>query len=219
MTCVNNLIEQLRLLKEARFTLKAEHDREALKLVLNPDNIDVLEAVEGLASKLEATDKRIALFESALDGAAAVDKENAEIARLNAAAEARDKAVSLAADRTALAAEVDKTIATLGEQMAALEKLGIAMGDAATDVVRNTMTGDSGRYLNEIEQARGSTAIPFSVAFTAALRRAGVERLLGAELGHVMAEFKDSTVASFAGLSEARVPQTLDAILRRGGSK
>jgi len=154
-----------------------------LEWIHNPRQIDVLEGRRRLASKLEATDKRIACFEFCLDGAAAVDKENAEIAAERSGGGTRQGGSLPGGSqrRNGCRGRQDHWL-PVGEQMAALEKLGIAGVHAATDVWRNTMTGDSGD-LNEIEQAVGR---PPSLSMPSPLRAACWRgEVLAWKLGHV----------------------------------
>ncbi|MCQ4325762.1 hypothetical protein CXK94_08360 [Stutzerimonas stutzeri] len=168
---------------------RIDHAQRALQLVADPTDPDLIEAVEASVARIEALQKRLALFEAAISGAHVKDAQDAEAARLSFAVEARERAKGLCVKREAVAGQIDKTIAVLGKQLAEFNDLSAQISRAAHDCTKSITDKDDRFRLQKLHQ-------------TASLARAGIDHSLGvalvaAHVGDALAEGRPDPLGMF----------------------
>lgn len=189
--------------------LHAEHDAAAAKLIDQPDDFDLLDAVHNARQKIESTMARIALFDEAT---ATHATKSAHAMRIATAAAARDEAVNLVARRVAVAKKIDAALADFQKAIGEYAGLNEQAAHAAKIVVKNASEQAS---IDDIQRA-----------FHAARPSIGdpiVTALICSDLGKVApnavklaGRAGTATVADVAKLAGDRLAAFLDAALRGG---
>lgn len=151
--------------------IHAEHAALAAKLVDQPDDFDLLDAVHAARQKIDSTQARIALFDEA---AATHATKSAQAQRIATAVASRDEAVELAARRITVAKGIDKAMATFCELMGEYSALNDQIISASTKVLKHAQ--DKPR-LQTVQDFAAVARSNLSDPLVSVLHRAGIDRL------------------------------------------
>ena len=217
-THVQQIRQQQRELLAELDKQRADHAQHALCLVADPTDPDLIEAVEASASRIEALQKRLALFEAAVNGAQVKDATDKEAALRAAAVGARAQAKTLSDQRKAVAEAIDGTVAALGDLLAQFDSISGQIAQAAHDCTKAVISRDDPRRLDKLREvadlARGRIGHPFGTA----LADARVGDALAEASANPLGMYKRSTsprktVADAVASRDAKLLARLDSIL------
>lgn len=149
---------------------RVDHAQRALQLVADPTDPDLIEAVEASVARIEALQKRLALFEAAISGAQVRDTQDARAERRAEAVGARAQLGTLTGQRQAVAGAIDAAVATLGDLLAQFDDLSTQISRAAHCVTKACTTRDDRYRLTKlqrsVEMAHARIAHTFGAALT-----------------------------------------------------
>ena len=210
---LSTINDQTKILQADLAKLQADHEQIALKLIVSPDDPDLLEAEEKSAFAISATQRRIALFNSAIKGAKTKEAQDAAAAKLATAVAARDEAVELLGRRVENARKLDAALAVLGGLLQEHVRLNEQIAYAAKVTVKNAQTSD---LLHDLGSITATARLNIVEPFTQALYHAGIERAIGPNVLIVLNHSSRLYVEGVASKASQRLLGLLDAALRGG---
>lgn len=216
MSYVDVITEQQRVLLQEIGDLEDQHAKAALALVEAPNDPDVLEALEAIDAKLNASKKRLALFQSALAGAKARDTADEQTARINAAAQARSGAEELAEQRVKVGKAIDAALKGMGDLLGQYDRLNQDINRLAVTVLRSTRTPDHPHYFNSLERASQSAVSRIQSPVAAALTDAAGKGTLDLDVlrRYISPDARHLTVQGVAEYDRDHLLPVLDGFLR-----
>ena len=170
MTQQHTIQTQHQTLLQTLDQIEAEHAMLSAQLVENPEDIDLLEAVEKASEKIQSTKTRIDLFRAAAGEKAARD---AAAARLAEAVEARDEAAKIAARRVAVAKEIDASMASFARLM----KEYASLNEQALQATRRVVNNATNKRLFDLPHFSAAARSLLSDALVSALHNADIAKL------------------------------------------
>lgn len=200
------LIDQRQTLTRSLDQIHAEHAALAAKLVDQPGDFDLLDAVHAVRQKLDATQARIDLFDEASDTHAT---KSAQAQRIATAVAARDEAIDLAAKRVIVAKRLDAVLAEFQKVISEYASLNEQAIHAAKVAVKNA--GDAS--LIDVQRAVDTARSYVNDALVTAFIRSDLERVAPRAV-KVSGQAGTATVEDVAKLAGDRLATLLDAALR-----
>lgn len=188
--------------------IHAEHAALAAKLVDQPDDFDLLDAVHAARQKIDSTQARIALFDEA---AATHATKSAQAQRIATAVAARDEAVDLAARRVSVAKRIDAALAAFQTAIGEYSTLNVQAAHAARIVVKNAGDASLDGVQRAVDTARSNCAEPI----ISALIRSDLEQVAPRAVTFT-GRAGTATAEDVATQAAERLASMLDVVLRGG---
>lgn len=219
---VQSIRQQQYALQEELSRVTAEHEQLALRLLEAPQDPALIKAVDTSTADIESLKRRIALFESALSGAAAKDAAEVEAERREKAAQARVKLEWLSEKRAAVAKQLDETLSKLEDLILSYDDIGGDMANAARTFVGSLIRQDHPRKREIAGDSSKAGVVDMWPRFSHVLGGKAGEALTrgysGATLGGPRFAGKEpATFAELTGKRNEALVNHIDTVVRESG--